>query len=123
VLQNIEYLVNALITISLGAAIWGWWLANKRRIAAETVGRAEEQALRIVRDAERDAEARKKEALLEAKEKAHELVMLAERQAQKERHDAAALEQALQRRESTLLDRQAALDRLERDLHARDRAL
>ncbi len=122
-LQNIEYLVNALITISLGAAIWGWWLANKRRIAAETVGRAEEQALRIVRDAERDAEARKKEALLEAKEKAHELVMLAERQAQKERHDAAALEQALQRRESTLLDRQAALDRLERDLHARDRAL
>jgi len=71
VLQNIEYLVNAIITVSLGAAIWGWWLANKRRIAAETVGRAEEQALRVVRDAEREAESSMKEALFEAREKAH----------------------------------------------------
>jgi ribonuclease Y len=123
VLQNIEYLINAIITISLGLAIWGWWLANKRRIAAETVGRAEEQALRIVKDAERDSESRKKEALLEAKEKAHELVMVAERQAQKDRHEAAALEQSLQRRETLLLDRQAAIDRLERDLSTRERGI
>ena len=122
-LQNIGYLVNAVITIGLGAAIWGWWLANRRRIEAETVGRAEEQALRIAREAERDAEARKKEALLEAKEKAHELVMMAERDAQKARHDAAAVEQTLQRRESALLDRQATLDRLQRELAGRDSAL
>ena len=75
------------------------WVANRKRIAAETVGRAEEQALRIVKDAERDAETRKKEALLDAKEKAHELLMEAERQARQERQQAAALEQTLTRRE------------------------
>ena len=57
------------------AAVFAVWVANRKRIAAETIGRAEEQALRIVKDAERDAETRKKEALLEAKEKAHEILM------------------------------------------------
>jgi ribonuclease Y len=123
VLQNIEYLVNAAITISLGAAIWGWWLANKRRIAAETIGRAEEQALRVARDAERDADSRRKEALLDAKEKAHEILMGAERQAQKDRQEAASLEQSLRRRETALADREAAVERRERDVGARDRAL
>ena len=79
-LQYVEYLINAGITITLGAAVFGWWLANRKRIAAETVGRAEERALSIVKDAERDAETRKKEALLEAKEKAHEVLVDAERE-------------------------------------------
>ena len=49
-LQYVEYLINAAITITLGAAVFGWWLANRKRIAAETVGRAEERALSVVKD-------------------------------------------------------------------------
>jgi ribonuclease Y len=75
------YLVNFIVTILAAIAVFAAWVANRKRIAAETVGRAEEQALRITKDAERDAESRKKEALLDAKEKAHELLMEAERQA------------------------------------------
>ena len=66
------YLV-LLIAFAVGAvaagAVFLYWVAKRKQIAAETVGRAEEQALRIHKDAERDAETRKKEALLEAKEK------------------------------------------------------
>src|SRR5438045_8099012 len=111
------YLV-LLIAFAVGAvaagAVFLYWVAKRKQIAAETVGRAEEQALRIVKEAERDAETRKKEALLESKEKAHELLMEAERQARLERQQTTALEQTLGRRETALIDRQAAIERLEK---------
>ena len=82
-----------------------------------------EEALRIVKDAERDAETRKKEAILEAKEKAHELLTDAERQARQERQQAQALEQTLTRRDASLAERQTTLDRAEKDLQSRDRSV
>jgi hypothetical protein len=51
----VVYLVNALITAAVGAAVFFFWLANRKRLAQETVGRAEELAARLARDAERDA--------------------------------------------------------------------
>jgi ribonuclease Y len=115
--------INLLVTVVAAGVVYAVWLANRKRLAAETVGRAEEQAARIARDAERDAETRKKEALLEAKEKAHEILMEAEKQARQERQQAATLEQTLTRRETALTERQAAIDRLEKELSARDRSL
>ena len=122
-LPIVGYLVNVLVTVITAAAVFAVWVANRKRIAAETVGRAEEQALRIVKDAERDAESHRKEALLEAKEKAHDLLVDAERQARQERQQAATLEQALARREASIAERQSGTERLEKDLAARDRTL
>jgi ribonucrease Y len=119
----VNVIVSAVATAVVAVAVFAVWVANRRRIAAETVGRAEEQALRIVKDAERDAEARKKEALLEAKEKAHEILVESERQARQERQQAAALEQTLGKREAAVTERQTAIERLEKELNARDRAL
>jgi ribonuclease Y len=113
------YLINFVLTLVMAAALFAAWLANRKRIAAETVGRAEEQALRIVKDAERDAETRKKEALLEAKEKAHDLLMDAEARARQERQQSATLEQALVRREAALDQRQSAIERLDKETAAR----
>jgi ribonuclease Y len=113
-------LVVALVTASLVFVVW---VANRKRIAAETVGRAEEQALRTLRDAERDAESRKKEALLDAKEKAHELLVEAERQAAQVRQSSTTLEQTLSRRDLLLADRQNTVDRLEKELHGREHTL
>ena len=49
------YLV-LLIAFAVGAvaagAVFLYWVAKRKQIAAETVGRAEEQALRIHKDAE-----------------------------------------------------------------------
>ena len=116
-------LLAAVVTLVVTGLMFAVWVANRKRIAADTIGRADEQARRMARDAERDAETTKKEALLEAKEKAHEILMAAERQARAERQEAAALDQALSRRESAAAERQAAIERLEKDLGSRDGAL
>ena len=77
-----------------------------------------------LKDAERDAETRKKEALLDAKEKAHEhpdggRAPGARRSASRR----PTLEQTLTRREAALAERQAAIERLEKELRgARARA-
>ena len=122
-MPTLTSLVVPAVTIVGAILVFAVWVANRKRIAAETVGRAEEQALRIGRDAERDAETRKKEALLEAKEKAHDILMNAERQARQERQQSAMLEQALGKREAGLTERQAAIERLEKELNGRDRAV
>ena len=116
-------LLNLLVTLVAAALVFAAWVANRKRIAAETIGRADEQAARTLKDAERDAETRKKEALLDAKEKAHELLMDADRRANQSKQAAATLEQALARRESVLAERQIGLDRLDKELSARDRTV
>ena len=117
------YLINLVITAVAAAAVFAFWVANRKRIAAETVGRAEEQALRIIREAERDVETKKKEALLEAKEKAHELRMEAERQARDRSQKIATAEQALSRRETLVADRLTTVERREKELQARTQAI
>src|SRR3954447_19265669 len=107
-----------MLALVTAGAVFAVWVANRKRIAAETIGRAEEQALRIAKDAERDAETRRKEALLEAKEKAHDILMDAERQARQDRQQAAQLEQTLTRREAAAAERQAAIERLEKELNS-----
>jgi len=97
-------ILYVVVTLGIAALVFALWVANRKRIAAETVGRAEEQALRIVKDAERDAETRKKEVLLEAKEKAHDLLVEADRQANQARQAGTTLEQTLSRRESVLAE-------------------
>jgi ribonucrease Y len=123
VLSTFGLLIDFAVTLLAALAVYAAWVANRKRIAAETVGRAEEQARRITKDAERDADTRKKEILLEGKEKAHEMLVEAERQARQDRQQSATLEQALARRDSALADREASVDRLDRDLAARERAV
>ena len=117
------YVANFVITVVAAGIVFAVWLSNRKRIAAETVGRAEEHAARLTKDAERDAEGRKKEALLEAKEKAHDIVRDAEEQARKGRQQADALEQTLHRREATITDRLSSVERSEKELAGRDRAV
>ncbi|MGE3958761.1 MAG: ribonuclease Y [Vicinamibacterales bacterium] len=115
------HLISVVLALVAAGAVFAAWVATRKRIAAETVGRAEEQALRIVRDAERDAETHRKETLLDAKEKAHEILTDAERQARSERQQAQALEQSLVRREAQLTERQLSFERVEKELQARER--
>ncbi len=122
-LPTVGLFINAAVTLAVAVAMFAAWLANRKRIAADTIGRAEEQAQRLLKDAERDAENHRKEALLDAKEKAHDVLVEAERRARDERQQAAALEQTLARRESAIADRQTSIDRLDKDLTARERII
>jgi ribonucrease Y len=112
--------IDAIVALVAASAVFAVWVANRKRIAAETVGRAEAQALRITKDAERDAENKRKESLLEAKEKAHEILMAAERQARQERQEAVILEQTLIKRETALAERETTTGRLAKDLTRRE---
>ncbi|MBI2833595.1 MAG: ribonuclease Y [Acidobacteria bacterium] len=117
------YVVNFLVTVVAATAVFAFWVANRKRIAAETVGRAEEQALKILHDAEREAEAKKKEALLEAKEQAHQIALDADHLLRGRRQEVATLEQSLAERTRSLADRLSTCDRAEKDLRIREQSL
>jgi ribonuclease Y len=117
------YVINAAITMVAGAIWFFVWIGSRKRIAADTIGRAEEHVARLTRDAERDADTRKKEALLEAKERAHEFKIEADKQARERRQQLAAIEQTLARREEKLTERLSALDQRDRDVRAQEQAL
>jgi ribonuclease Y len=123
VLSTTGYLSIVLATLVAAGVVFAAWVATRKRIAADTVGRATEEARRIIRDAERDAEAHKKEAQLDAKEKAHDILTTAERQARATEQQAQTREQALRGREASLAERQSAVERAEKELQARDRAV
>ncbi len=117
------YLISVAVALLTSGIVFVVWLGSRRRLAAATVGRAEAEAARIVGDAQREAETLRKETLLDAKERSHALLVEAERDARQERQQAHSLEQALIRRETQIADREATLDRLEKDLHAREQAI
>src|SRR5262245_54298342 len=105
------YLTNAAVTAAVGVGIIMWWVASRKRIAADTVQRAQGEAERVTRQAERDAESLKKEVMLSAREKAHELASEAERQARQRLQEIGSLEQALADKTRALADRLAVTDR------------
>jgi ribonucrease Y len=117
--ELLKYFIDVAVAVGAGLAIVAYWVANKRRIAAETVGRAEEQASRVLREAERDAEARRKEVLLEARERAHEMRLEAEQYARDHRQQITGIEQSLTRREAALAEQLAKAERIESELKRR----
>ena len=48
-------LVAAVVATIVAGAMFAVWVANRKRIAADTIGRAQEEAQRLARDAARDA--------------------------------------------------------------------
>jgi ribonuclease Y len=115
-------LAVSVVAASVAVGVFLYWAASRKRIAAETVGKAEEQARNLLRDAERETENRKKEALLEAKEKAHQIVVEADRLTEERRQQATRLEQVLGKKEEKLTERLAAADQIDKELRAREQA-
>jgi ribonucrease Y len=119
---GVVYLTVSIAAALVAVGVFLYWAASRKRIAAETIGRAEEQVRTLLREAEREAENRKKEALLEAKEKAHQIVVEADRLTEERRQQSARLEQVLGKKEEKLTERMAAAEQLEKDLRAREQA-
>ena len=113
----IPFLAVILVLSAVAAGIW--WLLSRRRMADETLARAQAEGDRIIRQAERDAETLRKEAALEAREKAHAVAADSDMQIRQRRDEIASLEQALSEKTRTLTDRLASCDRLEKDLGLR----
>ncbi|CAN5890072.1 ribonuclease Y [soil metagenome] len=93
---------------------------DARAAVERLVAQAEITAATIAKQAERDAEALRKEAALEARETAHAVAAEAERVAGERRQQILELNQALADRTRALADRLTATERLEAELRARE---
>ena len=118
-------LLSPIVAAGLAAAIvglilFGVWIATRRRIAAETVGRARDEGARLLESAEREIGARRKEAELTAREQAQNLRHETENHARGRREELAALERDLNERKRALADRSAGVDRAARELRTRE---
>ncbi len=101
--------------IAVAAALIIGYFARKR-IAEGKLQSAEEQASKIVTEAEKEAETKKKESVIEAKEEVHKLRTEYEKEVRERRSE-------LQRMERRLIQREETLDKKVDSLEAREQNL
>lgn len=102
------------IVVASATFIIGYFV--RKRIAEGKLQSAEEQASRIVTEAEKEAETKKKESVIEAKEEVHKLRTEYEKEVRERRTE-------LQRMERRLIQREESLDKKVDSLEAREQNL
>ncbi len=115
-MEAIGYIVTgiaAVVFAVLGFVI-GW--VQRRRSAESTISSAEEEARRILSDAMKNAEQKKKEALLEAKDEIHNLRQETEKDLRERRSE-------VQRQEHRIQQKEEALERKTDNLEAKEEKL
>jgi len=110
-------------SIAVGCMFLAVWVASRKRLAAQTVGRAEELAKRTVSEAEREAERLRKEAQVEAKEKFFALKTDFDRQAKDRRNELNNLERRLMQKEESLERKTTETEGREREVQSRQKQL
>ena len=116
--QVLSIAAPVVLALLAGGAVFFVWVSTRKRIAAETIGRAEQDAARILRD----AEAQQKELILAGREEAHGLLRDAERQARQRQDEIASLETTADSRKRALAEQAAAMEKREQDVAAREAA-
>ena len=85
-----------------GAVCFLAGVAHRRKTAEFTIGSAEQEAKRIVSEAIKNAEAKKKEAVLEGKDEIHRLRNESEKELNDRRKEVQRQERRIQQKEETL---------------------
>ena len=99
------YLVLIIVLLAGGGAFAGgmyYGMKRRQQISEAAIGSAEEEAKRIVNDAYKAAEARKKEVLLEGKDEIHRLRNESDKELRERRNEVQRQERRLQQKEETL---------------------
>ena len=119
----------AIAAVVVAAMVVSAWLATRRR-TARAIGQAQDQASRLVQDAERNAENLRKEAELAAREQAHALLQESEQRTRERREELESIEkqlnrktQELQEHDRTAKQTDAALREREQQAAERERLL
>jgi len=112
----IQTIITIIIAFVVGiiAFVIGYFV--RKKIAEGKIQVAEEQATKIVAEAEREAESKKKEAILESKEEVHKLRSEFEREVRERRNE-------LQRMERRYIQREESIDRKVESLESREENL
>lgn len=112
----IPYIIMSIVAVVLAVIGFFAGSAYRRKAAESTIGSAEEEANRILSEAMKAAETKKKEALLEAKDEIHQLRQETERDLRERRSD-------VQRQEKRVLQKEETLDRKMDNLEAKEEKL
>ena len=95
----IELILASALALIVGAG--GGYYVRKQQ-AEGAIGSAEEEARRIVEKAEAAGEARKKEAVLEAKEEIHQMRQSLDKDTKERKNELARQERRIQQKEENL---------------------
>ena len=109
-------LVAAAVAGALGFYLGG---ENRKRTAEAKIGSAEEEAKRIVNDAIKAAEQKRKETIIEAKDEAFKLKSDADKEIKDRRAEITRQERRIDQKEEALDKRTAQMERKEEDLKRR----
>ncbi len=111
------YIISAVIGIVVGiAAGFGLGIAYRKKVAEAEIGSAETEATRLINEAIRSGESRKKEMLLEAKDEIHKSRTEHEKEVKERRAELSKQERRLEQKEATLDKKTEAFERKEEDL-------
>ena len=114
-------LILAIILIVVGTALGvaiGFLsgMTYRKKVADREIGSAEAEATRILNDALRDSESKRKEMLIEAKEEIHKSRTEYEKEVKERRAELSKQERRLQQKEETLDKKTDAFERKEEEL-------
>ena len=111
------YIVLPLVAFIIGAIIFFLaGVAYRKKVAEAQIGSAEQEATRIINEAIKGGENKKKEMLLEAKDEIHKSRTENDREVKERRSELTKQERRLQQKEETLDKKTEAFERKEEDL-------
>ena len=112
-LAIILIVVGVVVGIAVGFAVG---IAYRKKVAEREIGSAEAEATRLINEAIRSGESRKKEMLLEAKDEIHKSRTEYEKEVKERRSELSKQERRLQQKEESLDKKADAFERKEEDL-------
>jgi ribonucrease Y len=116
----IAAVIGAVVALGLGVAVG---LAARNAIVSRRILTAEARAAKLVADAEREAEVRVRQALVEVKEEISGMRRGAEEDVRSRRDEIQRIEERLNKREAAVEARAASLDQEERRIRDTDQQL
>ena len=116
VLPIAGFIVGAIIFFLVG-------VAYRKKVAEQAIGSAEQEAMRIVNEAIKGGESKKREMLLEAKEEIHKSRTEYEKEVKERRADLTKQERRLQQKEESLDKKMDNYERKEEELHKKQQAV
>ena len=112
-LSIILIVVGALVGLGIGF-VFG--MSYRKKVAEREIGSAEAEATRLINEAIRSGESRKKEMLLEAKDEIHRSRTEHEKEVKERRAELSKQERRLEQKELTLDKKTEAFEKKEEDL-------
>lgn len=109
-------IITAVVCLIIGVIIG---FLYRKNVAEKEIGSAEQEATRIINDAIKSGETKKREAILEAKDEIHKSRTEAEREIKERRNEVQKLERRLNQKEETLDKKNDAVERKSEELNRR----